>query len=193
MSVMPKRIAILGSGRGTNAAAICRHSAETSAGYSVALVVATDMHAGIGNVARQYGIPLVVIDHGADFGGRLAALVEAQNIDILVLTGFLKLLPVEGIDAMRGNVLNIHPALLPKYGGKGMYGIHVHRAVIAANARVTGATVHVVTKEYDEGAIIAQQETDVPLHITPEELQLKVQSIEHELYPKAIEVFIRRR
>jgi phosphoribosylglycinamide formyltransferase 1 len=94
---------------------------------------------------------------------------------------------------MHGNVLNIHPALLPEFGGKGMYGSHVHAAVLAAKAHITGATVHLVTENYDEGGIIAQSQIDVPEGISVPELASRVKELEHQLYPHSISVFIRRK
>jgi phosphoribosylglycinamide formyltransferase-1 len=193
VNVMPKRVAILGSGRGTNARAICSYAAQHPAEYSVSLVVSTNATAGICSVASTFHVPVEVLDYGTEFGTQLADLIRAYQIDVLVLAGFLKLLPSKVIDVLQGNVLNIHPALLPEFGGKGMYGIHVHRAVIASKAGFTGATVHVVSDVYDDGAIVAQRRIQVPADISPEELQLRVQSVEHDLFPEAIAVFIRNR
>jgi phosphoribosylglycinamide formyltransferase-1 len=190
---MPKRVAILGSGKGTNAAAICSYALQHPSDYAVSLIVSTDATAGICNVAGQFQVPVEVVEHGAEFGNNLIGVLQTHRIEILVLAGFLKLLPSMVIDTLQGNVLNIHPALLPEFGGKGMYGIHVHRAVIASKVHVTGATVHLVTNAYDDGVIISQHKIDVPEGISPEDLQRQVQVVEHELYPKAITVFIRNR
>lgn len=188
-----KRIAILGSGAGSNAAAICEYAMRRDADYAVELIVSTNAEAGICSVARHHSVPLAVIPYDADFAGVLSQELEQRRIDILVLAGFLRLLPVAVIAQLHGNVLNIHPALLPDFGGKGMYGSRVHAAVLAANARTTGATVHLVTEHYDEGGIIAQSQIDVPEGITLPELEQLVKELEHQLYPQSISVFIQKR
>jgi phosphoribosylglycinamide formyltransferase-1 len=110
---------------------------------------------------------------------------------VLALAGFMRKLPESTIVMLNGNVLNVHPALLPKYGGVGMYGLHVHRAVLAAGETVTGATVHRVTAGYDEGAILAQQSLPLADYPSAEVLQQRVKHLEHDLYPRALEAFCR--
>jgi len=116
--------------------------------------------------------------------------LEKWKPDLIVLAGFLKKLPENLIDKYKGKIINIHPSLLPKYGGKGFYGIHVHRAVLENNESETGCTVHLVTKEYDEGPVLAQQKIQVRRNETPQSLAKRVLQEEHKLLPKVIsEIF----
>jgi folate-dependent phosphoribosylglycinamide formyltransferase PurN len=117
-------------------------------------------------------------------GDTLAALGE-HDIDVVLLAGYLKLLPAPVIEAYRGRILNVHPALLPSFGGKGMWGMHVHRAVLASGARISGPTVHFVDEEYDQGSIIAQWPVPVLPGDSAEELAARVLAAEHWLYPRA--------
>ena len=187
-----QRVAILGSGSGTNARAICEFGTRHDGSYQVGLIVSTSASAGICQVALDYAIPLEVLPQGVDIESSLTRLLTLHNIDVLALAGFMRLLPMAIIDQLDGRVLNIHPALLPLFGGKGMYGIHVHEAVIAAKSLKTGATVHLVTPAYDEGAILAQAEVAVPLGATPSELQQIVKDLEHKLYPATLSAFLRK-
>lgn len=149
-----------------------------------------------------------VITPRADAPGALAALAEGLDVcevpfsgevayeerllgalsdaDYVCLAGYMKLLPASVVAKFAGRILNIHPALLPKFGGKGMYGMHVHEAVIAAGERESGCTVHFVTEEYDEGAVILQASCPVELDDTPETLAAKVLKLEHDTYFKAL-------
>jgi phosphoribosylglycinamide formyltransferase-1 len=120
----------------------------------------------------------------------LLAALDEHRIDLVVLAGYLKLLPTEVVNRYRGRMLNIHPALLPAFGGPGMYGLKVHQAVLAAGVRVTGATVHFVDERYDEGAILAQWPVPVYPWDTPETLSARVLQVEHRLLPAAIETLL---
>ncbi len=187
-----KRVAILGSGTGSNARAICDFGRHHRDAYEVALMISTSLDAGICQVAREYAVPLALLNKGNDTRVELSLLLARHEIDTLVLAGYMRLLPTAIIEQMQGRVLNIHPALLPDFGGKGMYGIHVHEAVIAANSLKTGATVHLVTPAYDEGAILAQAEAAVPQGATARDLQQIVKELEHRLYPATLSAFLRR-
>jgi len=163
----PRRVAVLASGGGSNLQALIDHFNPAPAPAArVELVVAS--RAGIGAVERaaRSGIAAVVLDArevgGEAMAARMLAELERREIDIVVLAGWLQLVPAEVVERYRGRMLNIHPALLPSFGGKGMYGIRVHRAVIESGARVSGATVHLVDDRYDEGAIIAQGDAAPP-------------------------------
>ena len=184
------RVAILGSGTGSNARALVEYSLGASACYRVDLVIASRSDAGIINVARDFGISYAVLPKEA-WQSRLEHVVEEGNVDILALAGFLRKLPTSIIQRLSGRVVNIHPSLLPKFGGAGMYGLHVHRAVLAAHEKVTGATVHLVTDEYDQGAILGQDTTDVLPEEAPESLQERVKRLEHRLYPRVLDEFAR--
>ncbi len=185
----------MGSGTGSNAAAICAAEQSDNVRYHVTLVIASRPDAGIIDVAKRYDVPHEVVQWDAQTRAagteHLRNVLRTYAIDVLVLAGFMKLLPVEIISDLHGHVLNIHPALLPAFGGKGMYGIKVHEAVLAAGATETGATVHLVTEEYDEGAILAREIVPVRPDDTPNSLQERVKAAEHRLYPRIVDEFAR--
>lgn len=185
------RIAILGSGSGTNAAAICSFAEKKESTYEVGMIMSTSPHAGICDVAQKYSIPCEILRTDRDLSQQINQILDQYNVEVLALAGFMKLLPPSVIEHLMGRVLNIHPSLLPKHGGKGMYGIHVHEAVLKAGEAVTGATVHVVTNHYDQGRVVAQRALTVPGGIKANELQQLVKRVENQLYPEALEVFLR--
>lgn len=186
----PVAVAILGSGTGSNADALIRYGLLHEAPYKVRLVVSTRAEAGIVGVARQHGVESLVLPL-QNWESVLLRHLRQHSIDVLALAGFMRKLPEEIISALDGNVLNVHPALLPAYGGVGMYGLHVHRAVLEAGETVTGATVHMVTAGYDEGAILAQDRIRIEALLSANELQQRVKRIEHTLYPSALAAFCR--
>ncbi|MDP9348097.1 MAG: hypothetical protein M3P24_02995, partial [Gemmatimonadota bacterium] len=145
--------------------------------------------------AARAGVPAAALDVrtlGADaYTGALLAELERYRIEMVVLAGFLQLVPVEAVERYRRRMVNVHPALLPAFGGGGMYGMRVHRAVIAAGARVSGATVHYVDEEYDSGTIIAQWPVPVLPGDTPEALAGRVLRVEHRLLPLVVEALAR--
>ena len=190
------RVAVLASGGGTNLQALIdRFNADPAAPARVELVVGS--RAGIGALGRaeRAGIDAVALDAralGADaFGHALAEALRTHRIDLIVLAGWLQLVPAEVVRAYHGRMINIHPALLPAFGGQGMYGMRVHRAVIAAGVRVSGATVHFVDERYDEGAVIAQWPVPVLPDDTPESLAARVLAVEHRILPLAVEALAR--
>ncbi len=148
---------------------------------------------GVGALERaaRAGVASVVLDArelGADgFRRRLAAELAGADIDLVVLAGWLQLVPAEVVARYPGRMLNVHPALLPGFAGKGMYGMRVHRAVLGAGVRVSGATVHLVDERYDEGAIVAQWPVPVLPGDTPEALAARVLAVEHRILPLAVE------
>ena len=193
---MHARVAVLASGGGTNLQALVdRLNTGAPGAARVELVVGS--RAGIGALGRaeRAGIPALALDAralGPDaFRQALADALEAHRIDLVVLAGWLQLVPVEVVQRYHGRMLNVHPALLPAFGGKGMYGMRVHQAVIAAGVRVSGATVHLVDERYDEGAIIAQWPVPVLPGETPESLAARVLAVEHRLLPLAVEAVAR--
>jgi phosphoribosylglycinamide formyltransferase-1 len=188
----PARVAVLASGGGTNLQALIdRFNADPAAPARVELVVGS--RAGIGALERaeRAGIDAVALDAralGAEaFGQALAETLRTHRIDLVVLAGWLQLVPAEVVRAFHGRMINIHPALLPAFGGQGMYGMRVHRAVVQAGVRVSGATVHFVDERYDEGAIIAQWPVPVLPGDTPESLAARVLAVEHRILPLAVE------
>lgn len=184
-------VAVLGSGAGSNAAALIDYSSRQDSSYRIDLVIATRGNAGIVSVAADRDIPVVVLPAEC-WEGALISELRSHRIAVLALAGFLRKLPETVISELNGNVLNIHPALLPKFGGHGMYGLHVHAAVIEARESITGATVHRVTPEYDEGAILAQTSIGIGEADDPQTLQNRVKAIEHVLYPEVMGAYCRQ-
>jgi phosphoribosylglycinamide formyltransferase-1 len=190
------RVAVLASGGGSNLQALIdRFNADPAAPARVELVVGS--RAGIGALERaeRAGIHAVALEARAlgpeAFGQALADALEAHRIDLIVLAGWLQLVPAEVVRGFHGRMINVHPALLPAFGGHGMYGMRVHRAVIESGARVSGATVHFVDEKYDEGAIIAQWPVPVLPDDTPESLAARVLAVEHRILPLAVEALAR--
>ncbi len=187
-----KNIAIFASGSGTNAEKIFEKFNDHPKG-KVKLLLTNNPKAGVIARAARFNIPVQVFDksilyHTDDV---LSWLKEAE-IHFIVLAGFLLKVPENIVKAYPGHIVNIHPALLPAYGGKGMYGIYVHQAVVAAGDQVTGITIHQVNERYDEGNIILQIRCPVHPGETPEEVAAKVQKLEHQYYPQVIEELISR-
>jgi formyltetrahydrofolate-dependent phosphoribosylglycinamide formyltransferase len=189
---MPARIAVLASGGGTNLQALIDHFHRPGASAArVALVIGT--RAGIGALDRAAaaGIPALILDPRAIALERLEAemlaALEGHGVDAVVLAGYLQLVPPAVVARYEGRMLNIHPALLPSFGGRGMYGLRVHRAVLESGARVSGATVHLVGDRYAEGRILAQWPVPVLPGDTPERLAARVLRVEHLVLPAAVE------
>ena len=180
----PMRVAVLASGAGSNVQTLIE-ACGPEAPARIVLVAGERPDAGAFERARQAGIETAVIHHPGRAPEILEALTDA-GADVVVLAGYLKLVPPEVIRAYVGRMVNIHPALLPAFGGPGMYGLRVHRAVLAAGATVTGATVHHVTDEYDAGPIVAQWPVAVRAHDTPETLAARVLEAEQELSPAVV-------
>jgi len=186
------RIAVLGSGRGSNFAAILRALDEGSIPEAqVCVVISNNSGAGILELARSHGLPAVHLSQKQfpdeqQFVAALLALLQAHHVNLVVLAGYMKHLHRTVVGAYRNRIVNIHPALLPKFGGPGMYGHHVHEAVIASGQRISGATVHLVDEEYDHGKILLQRTVTVSSDDTPASLADRVLQIEHQLYPEAL-------
>jgi formyltetrahydrofolate-dependent phosphoribosylglycinamide formyltransferase len=184
----PLRTAILASGGGSNLQAIVDHLDQLGDARAARIVlIASDRpDCGALKKARAQHIESAVIGAPAD-GAALLALLAAHRIELVVLAGYLKLVPGQVTRHFAGRMLNIHPALLPKFGGAGMYGRRVHEAVIAAGETESGATVHQVSEEFDRGEIIAQQRVRVEKSDTPETLAARVLVAEHALYPRTVQ------
>lgn len=183
------RIAIfVGSqGRGSNMASIVAASQASNIPAEAALVIGSKEGTPSLLRAEALGVRTVVVKPKEDgYASKLLTILEENEIDLICLAGFMWLLPAEVVEKYRSRILNIHPALLPKFGGKGMYGMHVHEAVIAAGEKESGCSVHFVTEEYDEGAVILQKKCDVSPDDTPETLAHKVLDLEHTAYVEAI-------
>jgi phosphoribosylglycinamide formyltransferase 1 len=187
----PARIAVLASGGGTNLQSLLdRFNAAASPVARVELVIGS--RAGIGALSRAAaaGVATEVVDPRSEpepLAAGMLRLLEAARIDLVVLAGYMHLVPESVVAHYRGRMLNIHPALLPAFGGVGMYGMRVHRAVLDSGARVSGATVHQVDERYDEGRIVAQWPVPVLRGDTAETLAARVLRAEHLLLPAAVE------
>ncbi len=175
------------SGSGTNFQSVIDaiHSGELNA--RIAGLISDRAHAGAINRAEKNNIPAYVLDlaHPGS-GDRLLHLLSELNPDLIVLAGYLKKIPDDVIQAYRGKIINIHPSLLPKYGGKGFYGLNVHRAVVENKEKISGCTVHFVDEIYDNGSVIEQVKVPVDESDTPESLAKKILQKEHELLPDTI-------
>lgn len=188
-------IAVFVSGRGSNFQAILHAIKEGKIPNSeIVLVVSSNSTAGACEIARQNDIPAITLRSKEfpsenEFAEALTGALEERGVNFVALAGYLKMLPAKLVQRFRNRIVNIHPALLPAFGGKGMYGYFVHEAVIASGAKKSGATVHIVDEEYDRGPIVLQQTVDVAESDTPETLAEKVLKIEHQIYPEAIRLF----
>lgn len=181
-----KNLVVLVSGSGSNLLRILEAiDCEEISNAKVTLVIA-DRACGALQHADDYEIPHSIIKRGKEFSQELENAIP-KNTDLIVLAGFLSILSPEFCEHFQGKIINIHPALLPKFGGKGMWGMHVHQAVIAAKEKESGATVHYVTPEVDEGQIIMQGVVKLSAHETAESLADKVHQIEYRIFPDAIE------
>lgn len=182
------RIAILASGGGSNLQAILDHfrSLPASTSGEIVFVGSNRADAGALQRARDASIPTYVIEDSND-GAALLHALQAARAEMLVLAGYLRLVPLAVVRAFTQRMLNVHPALLPSFGGHGMYGLHVHSAVIEAGAKLSGVTVHFVNEEFDRGAIAAQWPVPVVAGDTPQSLSARVLHVEHQLYPSVIE------
>lgn len=191
-------IAVFASGRGSNFQAILNaiHSGRLPA--SISLVVSNNSSAGALEIARAEGIPalhrsLRQFPTQDSFDDSLLAALESHRVDLIALAGYMKKLSSRIISLYKNRIVNIHPALLPAFGGPGMYGIHVHEAVLRSGAKVSGVTVHVVDEEYDHGLILAQETVRVEPGDTPESLAARVLTLEHDLYPRVLAAFAENR
>ena len=179
---------MLVSGGGTNLQALL-DAFHDSPIVQIARVISSRSDAGALDRARRANVPAVVLRNASDAAELLAALHE---IEIVVLAGYLKLVPAAVVRQFRGRIINIHPALLPDFGGPGMYGHHVHEAVLASGARESGATVHFVDEEFDRGEIIGQERVPVLPGDTPDTLAARVLEAEHRLLPRVVLDLARR-
>ena len=181
-----KNISILISGSGTNLQRIidCIANREIR-NAKINLVIADRECYGL-EIAEKHQIPNRLIKKGKDFSENLEKVIP-ENTDLIVLAGFLSILKSAFFESWKGKIINIHPALLPKFGGKGMWGMNVHNSVIEAGERESGATVHFVTSEIDKGEIILQGRVEIAENETAETLAQKVHKIEYKIFPKAID------
>ncbi len=186
---MTSRVAVLASGRGSNLQAIIEHFDDRGREATARVVLVASNRVDSPALVRAATASIDIASFSAtDDGTELLALLRKFRIDLVVLAGYIKRIQSSVIEAFAGRILNVHPALLPAFGGEGMYGARVHEAVIAAGAKESGVTVHVVEDEYDRGPIVAQWVVPVLPKDNPESLAARVLKVEHIVYPRAIEM-----
>jgi phosphoribosylglycinamide formyltransferase-1 len=185
------RIAIFASGSGTNAQRITEYLRERSSPIAVDLILSNNPEALVLERARKLGISAITFSRKEFYeSNRVPQLLNKREIEYVILAGFLWLVPDSILKAFPGRILNIHPALLPGYGGKGMYGMKVHEAVIANHDPESGITVHLVNERYDEGQILFQAKCIIDDSDNPESLAGKIHELEYKYFPGVIENYI---
>jgi phosphoribosylglycinamide formyltransferase-1 len=187
--------AVFASGHGSNLMAILKAIEEGKLKARVIVVISNNSSAGALEVARSKGIDALHISRrqfssDREYADKILSELRKRNVELVVLAGYMKKIPAEVVSEYRNRILNIHPALLPSFGGQGMYGINVHKAVIESGVKITGVTVHIVDEEYDHGPIVLQRAVEVKDDDTPETLAERVLKVEHEVYPEAIRLFV---
>lgn len=179
-----KKLAVFASGNGSNAINLFEYF-EQREHFSIALIITNNPSAGIIEKAKKHGIPVHVLKFPMD-ETQVKALMNQHQIKGVILAGYLKLIPAWLIDLYPAKILNIHPALLPAYGGKGMFGDHVHRAVIQNNEAKSGITIHLVTHEYDKGRILFQQSLSLQGISKADELASRIHLLEYRYFPPVV-------
>lgn len=188
------KIAVFVSGKGSNLSALLNYPDLINL-IEIVAVVSDKIDCKAFEIAREFGIKTFSIgqENGKVNQNDITSILKKLEVDFVVLAGYLKLIPNELIEKFENKIVNIHPALLPSFGGKGMYGSYVHRAVFNSSAKVSGATVHMVDKTYDTGKIIAQKCVDISDVKNPEEIAERVLKIEHQLLPEVVKAFAENR
>jgi phosphoribosylglycinamide formyltransferase-1 len=185
------KLGVLASGGGTNLQAVIDACEQGRIPAQVTVVISNNSGAGALERARRHGIPALHISNyhhpnDADLDAAIVQVLQKHDVDLVLFAGYMKKRGPAFLRAYPGRVLNIHPALLPRFGGKGMYGMNVHRAVLAAGEGESGASVHLVDEKYDHGPILAQRRVPVLPDDTPEDLAARVLVVEHQIYPDVI-------
>ncbi len=189
---MKKRIAIFASGSGSNAQKIMEHFKRSNE-IEVSLVLTNNPDSFVLQRADNFEVPSHVFDKKEFYeSDKIVSLIKNLNIDLIVLAGFLWLIPENLLTAFPNKIINIHPALLPKFGGKGMYGDRVHNAVLEAKEQESGITIHFVNSEFDEGEIIHQSRFRIEKEDDLKMMKFKVQQLEHHHFPKVIEGLMKK-
>ena len=183
-----KKIILFASGNGSNVENIIKYF-QNSLEVKVILVAGNNKNAQVFKRAKFHGIKTLIFDR-IFFNSRLFKTIKEYEPDLIVLAGFLWKIPQSWISNFSNQILNIHPSLLPKYGGKGMFGINIHKAVKKNQEKETGITIHLVNEDYDKGKIIFQKKTKIPTNFKVEDIALKVQELEKKYFPKIIEEYL---
>ncbi len=189
------RIAVFASGRGSNFLAILK---KIQTGYipaKIALCITNNPDAGIISIAEANDVPVRIFipkefTDAKQFNDVILSELKATKVDYIILAGYLKLIGTQIVEQFENRIINIHPALLPSFGGKGMYGHHVHEAVFSRGVKLSGATVHLVNSEFDDGPIVMQKSVDITAVQSPEEIAAKVLEIEHEIFSEAVKLMV---
>ena len=186
---MTLRLGLLGSGRGSNIRAIIRNCKTGKLKAIPAVVLSNNAASQVLKYAHGLGIPAIHCDHPQSSAQdrEMTAILQQHQVELVVLAGYLRKIGPQLLKVWEGKILNIHPSLLPRYGGKGMFGIRVHQAVLAAGETKTGVTVHLVNHEYDQGRILAQQTVAIKPGDSPESLAARVLKLEHKIYPETLQ------
>lgn len=191
------RCAVFASGGGSNFQSMIDAVEDGMLDANLVLCVSNTADAGALKRAETHGIPTAVIDPdrmAADaFADTLLALLKDHDVSFVALAGYVRKVPPRVVDAYRGRMVNIHPSLLPAFGGPGMYGMNVHRAVVDYGVHWTGATVHLVDEEYDHGPVVLQQPVPVYADDSPEDVAGRVLQVEHQVYPRVLHLFAQDR
>lgn len=183
-------IAVFASGNGTNAENLIKHFSENKT-IRITLVISNKVDAGIHERVKKYGVESLTFNKAFFFDGReLIMLLDDKQIEYIILAGFLLKLPENLVTRFKKRILNIHPSLLPNFGGLGMYGMNVHKAVIDSGVSESGITIHLVDGDYDTGVILFQKGCKIEDNDTPESLAIKIHNLEYEYFPEVVENFI---
>ncbi len=180
-----KHLVIFASGAGSNAENIITHFNNGSVANVVA-VFTNNPNAGVIDRAKNHNVPVIIFTKDELLSDVVLNKVRSFNPALIVLAGFLLKIPQHIINGFRGKIINVHPALLPKYGGRGMYGMNVHRAVLENNESETGISIHYVDEHYDNGDLIFQARINVDDCVTPDEIAQRIHNLEHEHFPEVI-------
>ena len=182
-----KNIAIFASGEGTNAQNIIDYLKSNPCDIKVSLIISNNPKANVLNRAKTENVPGLLLDRNTFYNSdQTLKILLSANIELIVLAGFLWKIPENLIKSFPNKIINIHPALLPKFGGKGMYGMSVHKAVVEAKEKQSGISIHYVNEEYDKGQIISQHTCMIIPSDTAETVAEKIHQLEHDFFPKAI-------
>ena len=187
-------LGVFASGRGSNFEAILEAIREGRLDAEARLLLSNEQDAGALSVAKNYGVPTAIVSK-TDFTSRelfvetMLSTLKDHGVGFIALAGYMKKIPPEVILTYRNRIVNIHPALLPSFGGKGLYGYYVHEAVLARGCKITGVTVHIVDEVYDHGPIVAQRCVPVEEGDTPESLAARVLKVEHQIYAETLQLF----
>lgn len=190
-------MAVFASGSGSNFINLFNKTTNNNLNGKIVLLVSNNPNSGAVKFAKNSDISVKIINkfrykNKTTINKEYKSSLKENKIDLILLAGFMKKIPVDLIKIYRNKILNIHPSLLPKYGGKGFFGMNVHNAVFNSNEKFSGATVHYVNKDYDRGPILIQKKVEIQSCKGPNEIAKKVLKIEHEIFPKAVQIFLNK-